>query len=115
MSLVFFRSMDQQYPWIPDENTLAQALLCQDRPNTDNLQPLFDFVMEYERLKLGSVLLPTVLELYQWLHTELSYSITYEEATQITFGRLAKVVAKRLPAKGDSRVRFGNLKGWLIN
>ena len=39
-------------------------------------------------------LLPDVVELYQYLHTELTYAVTYDEAAAITLGRLAKVTPK---------------------
>ena len=45
---------------------------------------------------MGIDLLPSVVELYQWLHTELTYAVTYDEAASITLGHLAKVAAKHL-------------------
>lgn len=45
---------------------------------------------------MGIELLPSVVELYQWLHTELTYAATYDEAASITLGRLAKVATKHL-------------------
>lgn len=45
---------------------------------------------------MGIDLLPSVVELYQWLHTELTYAVTYEDAATITLGRLAKVASKHL-------------------
>ena len=59
--------------------------------------PLSQFVLQYPRLKMGIDLLPSVVELYQWLHTELTYVVTYDDAAAITLGRLAKVTTKYLP------------------
>ena len=112
--MVFPRSLDGQYPWFPDEKSLIQAVLSEvhiSSPEGNDLYALSQFVMEYHRLKLGSDLLPGILELYQWLHTELAYAVTFEDATKITLGRLAKVVAKRMPGRGDSSTQYESLKG----
>lgn len=112
--MAFSRLLDGQYPWFPDEKSLTQAVLSEvhiSSPDGNDLYALSQFVMEYHRLKLGSDLLPGILELYQWLHTELAYAVTYEDATKITLGRLAKVVAKRMPGRGDSSTQYESLKG----
>ena len=59
--------------------------------------PLSQFVLQYPRLRLGIDLLPDVVELYQWLHTELTYAVTYDDAAAITLGRLVKVTTKYIP------------------
>ena len=53
------------------------------------------FTLEYERLQLGGALLPDLVEFYQWIHTHLSYLVTYEKAQQITIGKVISLSAKR--------------------
>ena len=38
----------------------------------------------YPRLQAGSAILPSLIEFYQWIHTELSYVITKRQANEIT-------------------------------
>ena len=45
---------------------------------------------------MGIDLLPSIVELYQWLHTELTYAVTYDDAASITLERVSKVAAKHL-------------------
>ena len=77
----------------------------------EDLFGLCQFVLEFNRLKLGSDLLPGILELYQWLHNELAYAVTYEDATKITLGRLAKVVSKRMSGKSGHHTNYESFKG----
>lgn len=57
---------------------------------------------------MGIDLLPSVVELYQWLHTELTYAVTYDDAAAITLGHLAKVAAKHL--SDHNAAHYGKLK-----
>ena len=56
-------------------------------------------------------LLPGIVELYQYLHTEFTYAITYKEATTISLKRLAKVIAKHFVTSGDRKAHYEKLKG----
>ena len=44
--------------------------------------------MDWSRLRVGGLLLPDIVELYQWLHTNLSHLITLERASSLTIGRV---------------------------
>lgn len=91
--------------------TLAQSILSSAdlTDPAEELYPLSRFVLEYPRLRIGVNLLVGVVELYQWLHTELAYAVTFDDATTITLGRLAKVVAKHSLA--DKKAYYEKLKG----
>jgi len=98
---------------MPTEQTLTHSILSQVNlgdPRTNDLYPLSCFVVEYPRLKIAGELLPGIVELYQWLHTELAYAVSYEEATTITLGRLAKVLAKHSSARWDRKAHYEKLK-----
>lgn len=73
------------------------------------IYPLSQFVLQFPRLKMGIDLLPSAVELYQWLHTELTYAVTYDDAATITLGRLAKVSVKHL--SDHSATFYDQLKG----
>ena len=109
--------MDQQYPWFANESSLAQALLRDDSfitSTSSHLEPLRIFMVDFDRLQLGCDLLPKLLSLYQWIHKELSHSISYKEATQFTYNQLGKVLLKRISAKEDNCTYFENLQGNLV-
>jgi len=63
------------------------------------LAVLHHFTLEYKRLELGGVLLPDLVEFYQWIHTHLSHLVTYERAQEITIGDVIALSAQRYPPK----------------
>ena len=79
-----------------------------------DLYPLSKFVLEYPRLKGGMELLPGIVELYQYLHTEFTYATTYKEATSINLKRLGKVIAKHFVA-GGCKAPYEKFKGKMIS
>ena len=104
--------LDCRYPWFVTESTLTRAILSRvdvSDAKTNELYPLSRFVLEYPRLKIAGDLLPSIVELYQWLHSELSYAVTYDDAKTITLNRLAKVIAKR--RQGETKAQYERLKG----
>ena len=103
-----YRLLDEQYPWFADESSLAQALL---RDDSSHLEPLRTFMVDFERLQLGCDLLPKILSLYQWMHKELSHSISYREATLFTYDQFAKVLSKRITVEEGNGAYFENLRG----
>lgn len=105
------RHLSSRYPWFPDVNALTVAVLSRTDVSDPSspVYPLSQFVLQYPRLKMGIDLLPSIVELYQWLHTELTYAVTYDEAASITLGHLAKVAAKYLSY--FSAASYEKLKG----
>ncbi len=51
---------------------------------------LLKVIMEWPRLSSGGKLLPFLIELYRWLHTNISHLISYEHATSLTIGQVIK-------------------------
>jgi len=104
--------MNLRYPWFPSEQSLSMAILSNSSvaDPSGELYPLSRFVLEYPRLKGGMELLPGIVELYQYLHTELTYAITYKEVTTITLRRLARVISKHFVVNGDRKAHYEKLK-----
>ena len=42
------------------------------------------FALEHRRLQAAGALLPDLLELYHWIHNELAYLVTHEDARSDT-------------------------------
>lgn len=104
--------MNVRYPWFPSEQTLSMAVLSNANlaDPSGELYPLSRFVLEYPRLKGGLDLLPGIVELYQYLHAEFTYAITYKDATTISLKRLGKVIAKYFVTSGDRKAHYEKLK-----
>ena len=90
--------LEQHYPHPATENncirSLVEAIEAKELSCT-YLFTLHQFILEQKRLHLGGPLLPDLLELYKWIHTQLSHLVTYERAKQITIGKIIELTAKR--------------------
>ena len=63
--------------------------------NPTHLFVLHQFTQERRILQIGGALLPDIVEFYQWIHTELSHLVTYQNAGEISIGAIIKRSAKR--------------------
>ncbi|XP_065913406.1 uncharacterized protein [Dysidea avara] len=93
-----YRTLNEHYPHLATENEYMKSLVAaREAHDLDDahLFALHLFTLEYERLQLGGALLPDLVEFYQWIHTHLSYLVTYEKAQQITIGKIISLSAKR--------------------
>ena len=67
---------------------LTRAVLSSDsvsiNPTQNKLYVLSIFALEHHRLQAAGSLLPDILELYHWIHNELAYLVTYEDAQSDT-------------------------------
>lgn len=107
LSFLSFSKLDVHYPWAPGVPSLTDVVLSSvtAADPTHPLYPLSQFVIEYPRLRVGMDLLPSLLELYQWLHSELCYAVSYEQTTHITLGRLSKVLTRHSMLTGVSKLK----------
>ena len=56
---------------------------------------LTQFVLERPQLEAGGHLLPDLVEFYMWLHTQLAYIVSYENATELTIGKVIERIIER--------------------
>ena len=63
--------------------------------NSTHLFVLRQFTFERKKLQIGGTLLPDLVEFYQWIHTELSYLVTYQRAEEISIGKIINLSSKR--------------------
>ena len=52
------------------------------------------FVMEWQHLQAAGILLPDLVELYKWLHTNISHLVTREYASSTSIGHIIKVIER---------------------
>ena len=82
------------YPWFPNEKTLSNTLDIRSTSITDSFHFLSKFINGYEQLQITGQILPGFLELYLWLHTERTHTLSLEEAKCLTIGNIVKEVSR---------------------
>ncbi|XP_065828093.1 uncharacterized protein [Oscarella lobularis] len=75
------------------------------KSTAEELGILLKFFTEKQRLQVGGLLLPDLIEFYQWLHGELSHLVTYEEAMKLKIGHVVKRLTGRYSKKYAEYVR----------
>ena len=88
------------YPHFPSEDELIHSILSsgdlQKHSKGGKLSLLAKFTMERPLLHKGEVLLPDLVELYQWLHKDIAHLLTYEKASSITIDQVVSFARKKL-------------------
>ena len=90
--------LEQHYPHPVTENDFLKSLVDTTEANDCNSTHLFvlrQFTFEWKKLQMGEMLLPDLVEFYQWIHTELSYLVTYQRAEEISIGKIINLSSKR--------------------
>ncbi len=77
---------------------------------------LSQFALYRRQLEVGGELLPSLVELYQWLHQELAYVITRKDAESIPLSRAVRVLARSYSVDEGERLLqlYKRLKGITI-
>ena len=72
---MFYRHLRLCYPCFPSEQEFTHSVLSSDdiqsHTQDGDLYLLHQFTLEWPRLQAGGLLLPDLVEFYQWLHTAL--------------------------------------------
>lgn len=71
------------------------------------LRFLSHFVMEWPCLQVAGALLPDLVKLYQWLHTDIAVLLTQDKASTTTIGEIIKCVEEK---KSGIRELYENVK-----
>ena len=61
--------------------------------------------MEWPNLQVGGALLPSLIELYEWLHTNISHLLTYDHASSISIGRVIALVQRNSSKEVGDHIR----------
>ena len=113
ISLSCYRSLEHHYPYFPSEKDFTHNVLSCTDIEQNNIALLTSFALEWHRLQTGGELLPHLVELYQWLHTNLAYIVSYEMACKVKIKSVIdRAVRKYTPKEGDHlRQLFDKVKG----
>ena len=73
-------------PHFPTRDEFTHTMLSSVDINSaqNKFYVLSIFALEHHRLQAAGSLLPDLLELYHWIHNELAYVVTYEDARSDT-------------------------------
>ncbi len=100
--MLLCRLLGVNYPTFPCENDLRHYV--EQLPGVTNptheLYPLSQFVKEQSHLRAGAAVLPDLVEFYQWLHTDVAYTVSRRNAANIT---VEETVMKVANFYGDER------------
>ena len=90
------RELDELYPDFPSEATLIRNLMASPTALTpsNHLYLLSTLVLNHQRLAVGGILLPKLIEFYHWLHSHLEYQLTCQQAQDLSIGQVVEVVSK---------------------
>ena len=61
----------------------------------EDIALLSRFSLQWQRLQAGGELLPDLIELYQWLHTDLAHLVSYKKAYMVTIKSVVDRATKR--------------------
>lgn len=102
--------MEIQYPKFPTEDDFLQYILNIASSEQDPcIHLLSQFALEYPRLELARSLLPQLVELYWWLHTELAHMISSDTAKKTTVKQLMKHLENYYRNDPDKKQRLTEL------
>ena len=104
----------------PSEATLKEYLNCLESikgasncKEIDKLAVSIQFFAKKERFRLGGLLLPYLIEFYQWLHEEITHQVAIDDNLSKDIGKVVKELTSRYPEKEAKRVEklFNNVRG----
>ena len=93
------------YPIFLSEKDLIQSILGYGEKDVGSFGLLSDFAMKLECLKVGSDLLPDLVEFYTWIHTNLSHVLTKEQASTVSISRIIDQAEKNMSRESGSHLR----------
>ena len=99
LSCAILRKLSAHYPHFPSQSECIRGIMgghVGDDDQEAKERPLLSkFAMDWERLQVGGVLLPDLVELYTWLHKNLAHMLTFERASTITVGKVISLIEKK--------------------
>ena len=89
------RSLELCYPHYPTEQDFTHSVLSSGDVVREDIALLSRFSLQWRRLQAGGELLPDLVELYQWLHTDLAHLVSYDKACTVTIRKVINRAVKK--------------------
>lgn len=115
------RAFSATYPFEPTYKDFLHSLeYVQGAGNTSachELSVLCKFAREKQRLRIGGLLLPDLVEFYVWLHQQLSHLMTMNQALELSVGDVVERLANRYSKGYADYIRrlFSRVQGCSFN
>ena len=95
--MILYRSLISVYPYIPSLKDFKHYLQdqCSSQEAFEKYEVLIHFMNRYTRLTAGGILLPTLIEFYQWIITDLSHVITKKQASEMSLHDAVDLATKK--------------------
>lgn len=73
------------------------------------------FMDRYTQLKAGGELLPSLIEFYQWIHTDFAHVVTKDQAKSMRCSVAIEEAASKYPENIEHHYKklYGKVQGWL--
>ena len=82
------RNLELRYPYYPTAQDFTHSVLSSGDVVREDIALLSRFSLQWRRLQAGGELLPDLVELYQWLHTDLAHLVSYNKACTVTIRKV---------------------------
>ena len=109
MSFFTCSRLDEVYPHFPSEQEVTHFILSsgdlQQYCKGGKLRFLARFILEQPQLHTGGILLPDLVNLYQWLHKDIAHLLTRDHASSITIGQVIDFAEKKLGKEQGKHIR----------
>lgn len=114
-TLLLYRTFSATYPSEATYKDFVYSLEHVQSDASHQLSVLCKFVREKQRLRIGGLLLPDLVQFYVWLHQQLSHLITRRRACDLSVGNVVERLTKRYSATYADNIRrlFSRVQGWI--
>ena len=116
--MILYRSLINVYPYIPSLKNFKHYLQdqCSSPETFKKYELLVRFMNRYTRLTAGGILLPSLIEFYQWIITDLSHVITKKKASEMSLHDAVDLATKKYSEELEQHYTklFENVTGIII-
>ena len=113
------RELNSNFPHVPTLQHFTHYVQehCASSQQRGNYSILVKLLNSYPRLQAGSTLLPSLIEFYQWIITDLSHVFTHEESMKIDICSAVKCAAEKYSKEVEYRYTklFESVQGIALN
>ena len=103
---ILHRVLDTHYPEFASKKSFLLQILSSTmlHDSTNSLYVLYQFVLRRPLFNAGGRLLPDLIDFYKWLHEEMTYCVTEDNAQKLSIGvAISTVLNSYSPAMRDRR------------
>ena len=100
------RVLDEYYPQCATKKSFLLQILSSTRLHgpTGSFYVLYQFVLRRPLFNAGGKLLPDLVDFYRWLHDEMAYAVTSDDAQKLSIeSAISTVIKTYSPSMRDHR------------